>query len=211
VSLGNDVVDLGDPEARLDGRHPRFEERVFTPGERAALAASRQRQRLHWALWAAKESAYKARKRLAPEAVFSPREYEVELSPLPAAGEPGVVSGHARRHGEAFALEVQVDGATVHAIARAGPEKATPARILWRVVPAVGDPGLSVRRLAAAAIGSALGLDPGDLRIAGRPPALLHRGRVLGATVSLSHHGRFVAFACCVETATSGGRETIPS
>jgi hypothetical protein len=208
VSLGNDVVDLGDPEARLDGRHPRFDERVFTPRERAALAASPQRHRLHWALWAAKESAYKAQKRRAPETVFSPGEYEVELSPLPAAGEAGVASGHVRRRGEALTLEVHVDGATVHAVAR--DHREANARILRRVAPAVGDPGLSVRRLAAAAIGSALGLDPGELRIAGRPPALLHHGRALEATLSLSHHGRFVAFACSPRTATSAS-ETIPS
>jgi phosphopantetheine--protein transferase-like protein len=209
VSLGNDVVDLDDPEARLDGRHPRFDERVFTPRERAALAASPQRQRLHWALWAAKESAYKARKRLAPETFFAPGAYEVELSPLPAAGEAGVVSGHARRHGEAFALEVHVDGAFVHAVAQAGREAAAP--VLRRVAPAVGDAGLSARNVAAAAIGSALGLDAAKLRIAGRPPVLLHRGRVLEATLSLSHHGRFVAFACSARRATSGARETIPS
>jgi phosphopantetheine--protein transferase-like protein len=196
VSLGNDVVDLDDPETLLRGLHPRFVERVFTPRERAALRASPQRHRLHWALWAAKESAYKAQKRGAAPTVFSPGECDVELSPLPAAGESGAVTGRATHRGERIAVEVRLDGATVHAIAKA--EDAARAPVLWRVATAVGDPGVAVRRLAAAAIGSALALEPAELQIVGRPPVVLHRGRPLDATLSLSHHGRLVAFACRV-------------
>ena len=38
--LGNDVVDLGDPECREARLHPRFDARVFTPEERTALRGS---------------------------------------------------------------------------------------------------------------------------------------------------------------------------
>ena len=31
--IGNDVVDLGDDEAREGAQHPRFDARVFTAGE----------------------------------------------------------------------------------------------------------------------------------------------------------------------------------
>lgn len=198
MSLGNDVVDLGDPETLLCGLHPRFAERVFTPRERAALRASPQRRRLHWALWAAKESAYKAQKRREALAVFSPGDYEVDLPPLTAASEPVVLTGRVSRRGTGMRVEVRVDGTTVHAIASAGNETAARALVLWRVGAAVGDAGVAVRRLAAGAIGSALDLDPAELQIVGRPPVVLHRGRALDATVSLSHHGRFVAFACRV-------------
>jgi phosphopantetheinyl transferase (holo-ACP synthase) len=192
VSVGNDVVDLADPEAGLSGLHPRFGERVFGAAERRALEASRSRHRLHWALWAAKESAYKARKRLDPGAVFAPREYEVELSPLPAAG--GVAVGRVFHRGDVFALEVSVDGASVHAVATSEGEAG--GRVLWRVERAGCDPSVAARRLAATAIGSALGLDPAGLRIVGRPPVVTDGDRRLPAEVSLSHHGRFVAFAC---------------
>jgi hypothetical protein len=192
VSVGNDVVDLAEPETRLSGLHPRFEERVFGAAERRALEASRSRHRLHWALWAAKESAYKARKRLDPGAVFSPKAFEVELSPLPARG--GVAVGRVVHRGDVFDLEVCVDGASVHAVARSEGEAGT--RVLWRVERTRSDPGVAVRRLAATAIGRALGLDPAGLWIVGRPPVATDRGRRLDVGVSLSHHGRFVAFAC---------------
>ena len=195
MSVGNDVVDLAEPETRLLGLHPRFDERVFGAAERAALEASPERRRLHWALWAAKESAYKVRKRLEPETVFAPKAFAVELFSLPAPGRTGVAVGRVTHHGERFDLEVHFDETSVHAMARSEGEAGVP--LLWRVDDrAHGDPGLAARRLAAAAIGSALGVDPGQLRIADRPPVLLHHGRPLDATVSLSHHGRFVAFAC---------------
>jgi hypothetical protein len=193
VSVGNDVVDLALPETRLCGLHPRWSERVFCPAERRALESSRSRHRLHWALWAAKESAYKARKRLDPGVAFSPRDFEIELSPLPGSGGRGVAVGRARHRAGALDLEVHLDDACVHAVARSEDDAGT--RVLWGVERAVGDPGVAARRLAAAAIGSALGLDPAGLRIVRRPPVATFRDGRLEVGVSLSHHGRFVAFA----------------
>ncbi len=208
MSVGNDVVDLEDPETHLDGLHPRWGERVFCHAEREALEASRSRHRLHWALWAAKESAFKARKRLDPLAVFSPRQLEVELSELPATGN-AVATGRvvhrseAFPRGEAFSLEVHVDGSSVHAVATSEDEAG--ARVLWGVHETRGDPSRAARRLAALAIGSALRIDPAGVRVVGRPPvARLREGRT-DFGLSLSHHGRFVAFACALPGAALAG------
>jgi hypothetical protein len=193
MSIGNDVVDLADPETRHEGLHPRFDERVFCPGERALLEGSHSHHVLRWALWAAKESAYKAMKRLEPRLVFSPKRFAVELSALPVAGGQGVAEGRVVHRGHALDVEVHVDGTCLHAVATGA--RAAGARLLWRVDRAASDPGTAVRCLAATAIGSALGFDPDEIQIAGRPPVALHRGRPLVTDVSLSHHGRFVAFA----------------
>ena len=56
--IGNDVVDLRDPDADPWRLHARFDERVFHPSERALIAASPQPGRTRWVLWALKESAY---------------------------------------------------------------------------------------------------------------------------------------------------------
>ncbi len=192
MSLGNDVVDLADPEARLDGLHPRFAERVFTPAERAALEASAERPVLHWALWAAKESAYKALARARPRTVFAPRAFEVELPGPPRDGVPA--AGRVRHGGRSFALEVSRRGDALHAVAW-DPDGPGAAAIRSAVGAAEDDPGAAVRRLAARDIGVALGLDPRQVRVGGRPPVATLDGRVLGVLVSLSHHGRLVAFA----------------
>jgi hypothetical protein len=198
VSIGNDVVDLDDPESRLGRLHRRWSERVFCPTERRALEASRSRQRLHWAIWAAKESAYKALKRLAPDAVFSPREFEVELSDVPATGD-GVAVGRVVHRGRAFALEVHLIGASVHALAASADERA--ARLLWTLDEVRGDPGTSVRVLAARAIGRALAIDPAGVGIVGRPPVATFEDGRSHVPLSLSHHGRFAGFACTLRDA----------
>jgi phosphopantetheinyl transferase (holo-ACP synthase) len=204
VSVGNDVVDLEDPEARLDRLHPRWVDRVFVGAERTALeragdarvpgsgGATSERHRLHWALWAAKESAYKARSRTDASTIFSPREFVVHLQSLPTAD--GLAVGRVFHRRESFAVEVRLEGAWLHAVATGA--DSGKAAVLTRVAFAEADPGTDVRRLAAAEIGSALALDPERLRIVGRPPVIRHDGRPLDSSVSLSHHGRFVAFAC---------------
>ena len=148
---------------------------------------------LRWALWVAKESAYKAEKRLDPELVFSPKRFAVELSTLPVAGSQGVALGQVVHRGHVLDLQVHVEGTSLHAVARGG--RVAGARLLWRVERVVSDPGGTARRLAATAIGAALGLDTSGIQIVRRPPVALHRGRPLEVDVSLSHHGRFVAFA----------------
>ena len=53
-----------DPETRRHALHPRFDARVFAPRERARAARRRRSPiALRWALWAAKEAAYKAARR----------------------------------------------------------------------------------------------------------------------------------------------------
>jgi len=59
--LGNDIVDLADPEACESTLHPRFDARVFAAPERVLLAAAADRGALRWALWAAKEREYRLR------------------------------------------------------------------------------------------------------------------------------------------------------
>jgi len=194
VSIGNDIVDLADPETRHQGLHRRFDERVFRPEERALLGGGESGHVMRWALWAAKESAYKAEKRLDPDVVFSPKQFAVELSALP--GGRGVAGGQVEHRGHVLDLQVHVDGTSLHAVATS--TRAARARLLWSVDRAVSDPSATVRRLAATGIASALDLDPSDIQIAGRPPVALHRGRPLLTDLSLSHHGRFMAFACAL-------------
>ncbi|MGH7855988.1 MAG: 4'-phosphopantetheinyl transferase family protein, partial [Candidatus Binatia bacterium] len=78
--VGNDVIDLRDPETAPGSQHPRFDARVFAPAERALLGASTDARRLRWILWAAKEAAYKVARKIDARAVFSPRRFVVDLA-----------------------------------------------------------------------------------------------------------------------------------
>jgi len=180
--IGNDVVDLADPETREAALHPRFDARVFAPGERALLRRAAERPRLRWALWAAKEAAYKCARQLDPGARFHPREL--------------VVEGNVVRHGaRSFLVRVREADGALHAVAVPAPGAAR--GVCSGVALCEGEPGSAARRLALAAAARRLGASAEELEIVreGRRPLLLRRGRRAGLALSLSHHGRFAAFA----------------
>lgn len=188
--LGNDVVDLSDPETRPGARHPRFDERVFTGEERAALAAAPDPERLRWSLWAAKEAAYKCLKKLAPGTFFSPVRFEVRFD----SETTGTVEAGERRLRVALFRE----GDALHAVATdaADPERGV-LRALAEATGAEQDASQAVRALARQAAAAELGCHPEELAILreGRRPRLRRRGGLPELDLSLSHHGRFLAAA----------------
>jgi len=190
--IGNDVVDLGDADSRVAGHHPRFDDRVFTSTERDLIAANAAGERVRWLLWAAKESAYKAVRREDVRAVFSPSHFVVRMTP----GSPATVEAE----GRTFDVEFSGDEEHVHAIAYGhGDADAVVYGAVARLVPgAASTPSEVVRRITLTTLSRLLGVAVADLAIDrdGRVPTLRLRGRPCAAEISLSHHGRFVAFAC---------------
>lgn len=186
--VGNDVVDLTDPETDAAGLNPRFDARVFTTDERRRLDSAADPHTLRWTLWAAKESAYKVIKRLHPDTVFAHRRFVTEL----AEDGNGVV------HHDRLRCRVasRRQGSSIHAVATAGPGHGELLTAVGRVEPG-HDPGLAVRALATAAVARHLAVEPASVRVErgrDRIPMLTVGGRVLGH-ISLSHHGAVAAFA----------------
>jgi phosphopantetheinyl transferase (holo-ACP synthase) len=192
--IGNDVVDLCDADSRISEHHPRFDRRVFHASELALLQADADPERMRWLLWAAKESAFKLFRRRMPGFVFAPSRFIVSLR----SPERGSVDadGHRcevrLRHGRDF----------VHAVALsespgAGELCADVATLGPRDVESACGPSKAARRLAIAILASRLRADRGSLEIRreDRFPVLFRDGRRSAGELSLSHHGRFVAFA----------------
>lgn len=185
------MVDLSDPETAPAALHPRFDARAFCAEERARLDAAPDRARLRWALWAAKEAAYKAARRLDPALPFHPRRFAVDGDAVWYAG---------RR----FRVRVHESGAALHAVAVADGcdlERATAGVV--ELGPG-SSPGAVARASALAAAARRLRVPRSALAIgrAGRLPLLLRDGAPCAALLSLSHHGRFAAFAL----SPAGGR-----
>jgi phosphopantetheinyl transferase (holo-ACP synthase) len=204
--VGNDVVDLRDPESRSESLHPRFDTRVFTERERSAIAGSGDPERARWKLWAAKEAAYKLTRKLAPATIFSPRSFEVELT---SESEAAVEHEGAR-------CQVQYtenDGA-LHAVATCQPGAGKAVLSGWRRLEAgeiaSGDPDApsrAVRALLCERIASELGVAASELEVRrqGRVPVLWLRGARAPVDLSLSHHGDWLGFACEIEQPPAGG------
>ncbi len=189
--LGNDVVDLGDPESRAERQHPRFDIRVFDDVERRVIEASPDRERARWCLWAAKESAYKAARKEDPRTVFAPARFAVRYA------RAGALAVHVcERH---FRVDVRAAAEHVHAVARpAGDTLDSICGAVAMMRSAEAFASFATRRFAVVTLAARLGVRAGDLAIQrdGRIPTLWYRGRRTTADLSLSHHGRFVAFAC---------------
>lgn len=78
--LGNDIVDLRDPEARPESFRARFDDRVFSAVEQREIARDANPLARRWAHWGAKEAAYKLAKQLDPTFVFSPGQLVVNYA-----------------------------------------------------------------------------------------------------------------------------------
>jgi phosphopantetheinyl transferase (holo-ACP synthase) len=192
--VGDDVIDLVDPEAWPGACHPRFESRVFTPAECATIAASPRPTCARWVHWAAKESAYKAARQRVGTTVFAPRRFVVRLA---SAG-----SGAVHHGADRFLLRVALDHDAVHAIAWHPPATGLLVADVARLpgtTPTPAQLSAAARALAVQALAGALEVAASRLaivRAAGAPPRLLLDGRPVRAALSLSHHGALVGFAC---------------
>lgn len=205
--IGNDVIDLRDPETRCAAQHPRFESRAFSPGERARWRdlPPRERHWLRWAHWAAKESAYKALRRSDATLCFTPSRFAVEFASAPGArGAEGTepLEGWVRAGGRALALRVERSHDHLHALACVSPATLDELCAVVRQISATANPRRAVRVLLreSLASGAAQGVTP-ILERRGRVPVLRIRARTW--PVSLSHHGRQVAAVFPREAATA--------
>ncbi len=203
MAIGNDIVDLRDPEAQLEALHPRFAARVCTAAELAALAQAPAPAALLWSYWAAKESAYKALRGVMPGLRFAPRQFAVELWP---AG-TGRWHGRVRVAGRQVRVRLRCTSDYVHALARVAGGRDTTmranrlaggARRVGNLSAAQSSAG--ARGLLTEALARRLGAAPEAIEIGraprrGTPPTVRIDGALVPIDVSLSHHGRFVAAA----------------
>lgn len=186
--VGNDVVDFVDSEVCSGPAHPRFDARVFNRAERRALEAENDPNRLRWTFWAAKEAAYKLAVKRDPHTVFSPPRFSVTLD--------SATRGAVDHPGGRVSLALASRGDTVHAVAR--DNEAAEIVIGVDAIENSNEASAAVRNLAIRDVAVRLGVSEKDLRLGrrGRIPVLSMRGSDRLLDISLSHHGRYVAFAC---------------
>ncbi len=180
MRLGNDIVDL--QAAR--GEHPRFAARILAPQEAQNFAARGSPPALLWSYWAAKEAAYKAYSQLKPTS-FSPSLWLV-------SEEFDTVSFD----GEILSLRLkQAEDLIIATVTDQPWEHIYQAEAVFFTEPTPGDQKAEARRLLLGMAASYLGVTGDRLQLQktqGIPELMLDGQRL---SVSLSHHGRFVAAA----------------
>ena len=229
--VGNDIVDLKEPDNCGKSGDDRFLCRVFTPEERDRIVGAACPDMLLWAFWAAKEAAYKAVSRDDPSICSTPRRYYVVMDDQvvdntfsdvedvtgrialdgqdtgkaidAAAGSEGRLAGRVITPKGVALLWIMMTDEYVHALAVAGNgDLAALVHHVDRidVEKEAGGASAFVRRQLLLEIALRLNCPINDLVIRNEPldrgaPSVFLRGRPLAAEISLSHDGRFTAFA----------------
>lgn len=227
--VGVDVVDLDATRTTGRGSDERFLNRVFSPGERARIEAAVDRDLEVWSLWAAKEAAFKViSKELAGPPVFHHARFEVVDDPgtpirtlrwedhqialdLAKCGSRLLAWGWSGVTTEIFVGHAD----TEQVLSRLG---LTPDLDSWLDGQFSADeqdaihglPSALVRLAAREDAARLLGPTLGDLRIVCppgptglRPPYLVAGNEpVERADISLSHDGRWIAWAIRLDAST---------
>jgi phosphopantetheine--protein transferase-like protein len=221
MMLGNDVVDLRDPDSDVATHPVRFDERVFSPRERSLIQHSARPARLRWQLWSAKEAAFKAAKKGSASTIFSPPRFEVEVD-VSGNDSGRVLHRKDARPIDCFQVRWSYDADAVHAIAWRDDARRADARGMLvhgfrrangrgvtdlRTGGAAWGPSNAVRAFAREEIARELAVSASsvEIRTARRVPELWLDDGPADASLSLSHHGEWIAFACWTDGTSQRG------
>lgn len=196
--VGNDIVDLGDPESQRETLHPRFIARVFSQAEQRAIQSSPDAQTHLWLLWAAKESAFKVLKKMDAELVFTHRQFVVEVE-HPRRGHTAL--GRICHGAHRLTMRASIRPGYVHVLAWLRDRPSDRSGVLFGVqsCPIHLDPSAAVRAVTASAVCKALHMPPKALAIDhGKPPRFVGPMDLTGLDCSLSHHGRWISYAAAL-------------
>ncbi|MCF8094281.1 MAG: 4'-phosphopantetheinyl transferase superfamily protein [Desulfobacteraceae bacterium] len=209
LHVGNDIVDLHAAETADKTGDIRFVRRVLTGAERRCFGRAESPDIYLWAVWAAKETAYKALVKANPDVASWPRHYDVVFeddifrAPCPAMVKTPL---------DPVRVLLFVNREYIHCIGGT-PGVVCPDTII-RGVEKIdsgisfftgSDPELesaAVRRAAVRSISEFMNLSAADIGIRRHrsikglgPPMVYIRTNAAEIDISLSHHGRFAAFA----------------
>jgi phosphopantetheinyl transferase (holo-ACP synthase) len=213
LRVGNDIVDLTQPNANKKSRDTRFLKRVFLPDEEQYILADTQPEAMLWALWTGKEAAYKSIQKEWPHIPSVPRQYKVTIEREQTGGpsfRPGqrTLVGTVETPQGNLKLETLITPEYVHSIATSSTFPRG-NHVAWRVermlLPDTLSPDFESLYVRSAAKRRLVQYLKGDLRdIEIRrikyprglgPPSVFFQGKPSAIDISLSHDGHFAAYA----------------
>jgi hypothetical protein len=218
VIIGNDVVDLGNPDALGKSRDDRFVRRVFLPEEKTQIRQDSDPDCILWVLWAAKETVYKIISKKHPAIHSGPLKYRVHLEETTLF--PLCNAGFRNRH---FTCLVETPVGTVitcaltgadyvHAFGSQGDQSAAGAmhlKVFRLDQPCFHRQPESdvMRKVLRCYLGRFWHIPSGQIVIqrdqnarGAGPPVVYVKGERAPMDTSLSHHGRYGAFALFTRT-----------
>lgn len=192
--IGNDVVDLSLAKKTSNWKRPRFRDKSFTEGEQLVISNSLDKDRMVWRLWSMKEAAYKAYVREFENPFFNPKKLSCKL----ISGKDGVV----HIYGNYYATVTKTGTDYVHTVAFL---KAPKLKFTNRVFYLNSDDhrlqSKAVKQVLTTMLCNTYAIKKTELFSFKKNdfgvPNLFFCNKRLDKSFSLSHHGRFGAFAIC--------------
>ena len=193
--VGNDIVDLHLAD-RNAWKQERFLNKVLNPSEQEFLLESEDPGLLLWVFWSMKESAYKLEFRKSFRRALNPTHYRCSLESSSAKRIKGIVEVNE----SVYRLESVVTCDYVHTLA-----KLNGSDSLWLQGEVSAADGPEVRRKTIEALlkdySFAIGMGPEEVQFdkdENNLPFLTHELTGAGRPCSISHHGKYGAYAIAV-------------
>jgi phosphopantetheine--protein transferase-like protein len=199
--VGNDVVDLREPVNAGKSESSRFLKKILTDAEIEFIKKMERSQAALWSLWACKEAAYKVKNKSFPDIPFIPRRWQVVFNKRKSKYSDGevIIPGKGSVYIRLFSnLEyVHCVGADSFAVLD---------KLIWSVeaLPEEKEinPSLFLRDCLREKLANNFSLNFHDIKIRRTEknsefqwPRVYIGGRETDIDISLSHDGRFVAYA----------------
>lgn len=212
-NIGNDIVDLGHPDAIAKWKDSRFVNRVLTPAEQEQVRSSFCPDSFFWMFWAAKESAYKAISGIFPHVSSSPRRYEVFFG---GRESPSFIHVMVTSPKTPVQVQAVIEKDFVHCLGITGLKqdfhnietgiyRIIADNEIDRIMPE--QESFLVRELAGKRIAAHAGVPVSEVQIRRKiirnqpgPPEVYIKGEKSMISISLSHDGRFAAYALAIDS-----------
>ncbi len=212
MHVGNDIVDMSSPYVKGKSDDRKFVQRVLTPREHQVLMKSHKQDSLLQLFWAAKETAYKITAKICPAVSSAPRRYDVCLD-TPESGKD--IRGRVTTPFGLVHVRALQNQAFIHCFGAQTSPAAKTVRYGIETINDLPQPDFCrsskfqsrmVRASARRKIASALSLSENDVTITNTGhekhslfPVVYINGEESGISISLSHDGRFLAYAFLIQ------------
>lgn len=186
--IGNDIIDLQTAGKESNWKRKGFLEKLFTEKEKEEILGSKDPEILIWVFWSMKEAAYKAnQRRFALSPSYTPKSFSCKLNLINQT----LGSGEVRVNDNFYFTKTTISTAFIHSVTHASgsegitteifedPEKAKPEFIRSvSILMDVSEEQIHIKK------------DQNSI------PHLYLQNSKSSLIFSLSHHGKFSAYAC---------------
>jgi len=199
--VGNDVVDLREPANAGKSQDSRFLKKILTNAEIEFIQNAENHDTTLWSHWACKETAYKVLKKSFPDAAFLPRQWTVIFTKTKSKYSDGevIIPGKGSVYIRLFSNTryVHCIGADVLTVLD---------KLIWSVEALPEEekinPSLYLRNCLGQSLAKHFSLNSHNIKIKRtrengelQPPRVYVSGRKTDIDISLSHDGKFIAYA----------------